>query len=111
MFKKFKDLYEQHLDDVYYFSIGSTHVVSKMKNIRKYVQDYLGKERVFISTINYQDCSTFTKNHSIIKSQDKTYTKTRKHLFTTLITTIGVVENRHKINEIDQVVTMDDLFV
>jgi len=38
------------------------------------------------------------------------HTKTRKHLFVTLITTIGVVDNRHKLNEIDQVVTMDDLF-
>ncbi len=39
------------------------------------------------------------------------HTKTRKHIFITLITTMGVTENSHKINYIDQVVTMDDLFV
>ena len=39
------------------------------------------------------------------------HTKTNKHLFITLITTIGVIENAHKINHIDQVVTMDDLFL
>jgi uncharacterized protein len=38
------------------------------------------------------------------------HTDTKKHLFTTLITTVGVVENAHKINHIDQVVTMDGLF-
>ncbi len=38
------------------------------------------------------------------------HTKTKKQLFTTFITTMGVVENSHKINSIDQVVTLDDLF-
>ncbi|MGB1241123.1 MAG: AAA family ATPase [Chitinophagales bacterium] len=39
------------------------------------------------------------------------HTKTKKHLFITLITTTGVVENKHKINAIDQVVTLEDLFL
>ncbi|MFK7906259.1 MAG: ATP-binding protein [Chitinophagales bacterium] len=39
------------------------------------------------------------------------HTKTKKHLFTTIITTMGVVENSHKLNAIDQVVTLKDLFL
>ncbi|MEM6317890.1 MAG: ATP-binding protein [Bacteroidota bacterium] len=38
------------------------------------------------------------------------HTKTKKHLFTTLITTYGVVENANRLNHIDQVVVLDDLF-
>ncbi|MEY4937498.1 MAG: hypothetical protein RIS64_3857 [Bacteroidota bacterium] len=38
------------------------------------------------------------------------HTKTNKHLFTTLISTFGVVNNSNRINYIDQVVTQDDLF-
>ncbi len=38
------------------------------------------------------------------------HTKTKKHIFTTLITTTGVVENKHKLNEVDQVVTLEELF-
>ncbi len=32
------------------------------------------------------------------------------YLFTTLITTFGVIENANKLNNIDQVVVLDDLF-
>ncbi len=39
------------------------------------------------------------------------HSKTKKHLFTTIITTMGVVENQHKINSVDQVVTLDELFI
>ena len=38
------------------------------------------------------------------------HTKTKKHLFTSLITTFGVVENKHRLNHIDQVVLLDHLF-
>ncbi len=38
------------------------------------------------------------------------HTKSKKHIFTSLITTYGVVENSHKLNHIDQVVVWDDLF-
>ena len=38
------------------------------------------------------------------------HTKTKKHLFTSLITTFGVVENNHRLHAIDQVVTLEDLF-
>jgi hypothetical protein len=38
------------------------------------------------------------------------HSKTKKHLFTTIITTMGVVDNKHKLNAVDQVVVLDDLF-
>ena len=38
------------------------------------------------------------------------HTHTPKHLFFTLITTKGVVNNAYKINYVDQVATLDDLF-
>jgi len=38
------------------------------------------------------------------------HTKTKKHIFTTLITTHGVTENAHRLNAIDQVITLDQLF-
>lgn len=37
-------------------------------------------------------------------------TKTRKHLFMTLITTFGITPNEHSLGLVDQVLTMDDLF-
>jgi uncharacterized protein len=39
------------------------------------------------------------------------HTKTQKHLFSTLITATNVIENSNRINNIDQVVTGDDLFL
>lgn len=38
------------------------------------------------------------------------HTKTKKQLFITLITTHGVIQNANRINYIDQVITLDDLF-
>ena len=38
------------------------------------------------------------------------HTKTKKHLFTSLITTFGVTENSHRLNHVDQVVVLEDLF-
>ena len=49
-------------------------------------------------------------NISMKKQVFRHHSKTKKHLFTTLITTFGVVENANKINYIDQVVTMEGLF-
>lgn len=40
----------------------------------------------------------------------KYHTKTNKHLFATLITPFGAIENTHKINHIDQVISLDGLF-
>lgn len=39
------------------------------------------------------------------------HTKSNKHLFSTLITTFGVVDNAHKLNYLDQIVIMEDLFM
>lgn len=44
------------------------------------------------------------------KSVFRYHTKTKKHLFTTLITTFGVVDNAARLNYVDQIVVMDDLF-
>jgi uncharacterized protein len=41
----------------------------------------------------------------------KTETKTRKHLFITLITTTGLQQNEHSLGLIDQQLNLDDLFV
>ncbi|MCB0846110.1 MAG: AAA family ATPase [Bacteroidetes bacterium] len=38
-------------------------------------------------------------------------TKTRKHLFLTLITTFGLIPNEYSLGLIDQVLTLDDLFI
>lgn len=38
------------------------------------------------------------------------YTKTGKHIFTSFITTYGVAKNKHQLNSVDQIVTMEDLF-
>jgi uncharacterized protein len=39
------------------------------------------------------------------------HSKTKKHLYTTLITTHSIVENEHSLNGIDQIVLLEDLFV
>lgn len=38
------------------------------------------------------------------------HSKTSKHLFTTYITTFGLVNNKYRIHEVDQVVVLEDLF-
>ncbi|MEO8149774.1 MAG: ATP-binding protein, partial [Bacteroidia bacterium] len=40
----------------------------------------------------------------------KSYTKTNKTVFTTLVTTFGVKPNQYKIQQVDSEVTLDDLF-
>jgi uncharacterized protein len=50
-------------------------------------------------------------NIDVKKQVFRYHTDTKKHLFTTLITTFKVVENANKVNHIDQVVTMDGLFL
>ena len=56
----------------------------------------------------------FTKkdvdNMTTKKSVFRYHTKTNKHLFTTLISNFGVVNNSNHINYIDQVITQEDLF-
>jgi uncharacterized protein len=38
-------------------------------------------------------------------------TKTRKHLFLTLVTMFGITHNEHSLGLVDQVLTADDLFL
>ena len=38
------------------------------------------------------------------------HTKSKKHLFNSMITTFGVIKNPNSLNHIDQVVTLEDLF-
>lgn len=56
---------------------------------------------------------TATESQKLLqrKSVFRYYTKTRKNLFTTLVTTYPPVKNTALLNEIDNVVTMDELFV
>ncbi|MFK7934182.1 MAG: ATP-binding protein [Saprospiraceae bacterium] len=62
------------------------------------------------STKNYVVSKKDAANLSIKKQVFSYHTKTTKHLFITIITTMGVADNEHKLNEVDQVVTMEDLF-
>ncbi|MFN8347734.1 MAG: ATP-binding protein [Spirosomataceae bacterium] len=50
------------------------------------------------------------ENIGLKKQVFRYHTKTKKHLFTTLITTFGAINNAHKINNIDQVITLEGLF-
>lgn len=59
---------------------------------------------------NYEVSKKEVKNIQSKKNVFQYHSKTKKHLFVTLITTMGVVENTHRLNHIDQVVTLDDLF-
>jgi len=63
------------------------HSISDYKVTKKDAENIQNKKRIF----NY-------------------HTKTKKHIFITLITTMGIVENDHRVNYIDQVVVLDDLF-
>jgi AAA+ ATPase superfamily predicted ATPase len=49
-------------------------------------------------------------NINLKKQIFRYHSGTKKHLFTTLITTFSVVENANKLNHVDQVVTMEGLF-
>ncbi|MCB0631239.1 MAG: ATP-binding protein [Saprospiraceae bacterium] len=63
------------------------------------------------STSEYEVSKRDVANLENKKRVFRYYTKTRKHLFVTLITTFEVVENANRLNAIDQVVVLDDLFV
>ena len=63
------------------------------------------------SAENYLLTKKDVENIQIKKDVFRYHTKTKKHLFTTIITTMGMVENSHKLNTVDQVVVLDDLFL
>jgi len=66
---------------------------------------------VKFSIENYLVTKKDIENIDIKKQVFRHHTKTNKHLFTTIITTMSVVENQHKINAVDQVVTLEELFL
>lgn len=62
------------------------------------------------STSAYEVTKKDVENFETKKQVFQYHTKTKKHLFITLVTTSGAIENSNKLNHVDQVVTMDDLF-
>ncbi|MEZ4772566.1 MAG: ATP-binding protein [Bacteroidia bacterium] len=62
------------------------------------------------STGIYEVTAKDVENLETKKRVFQYHTHTNKHLFTTLITTHGVAENTHRLNHIDQVVVLEDLF-
>ena len=63
------------------------------------------------SAAPYEVSTTDVKNFENKKNVFRYHSKTNKHLFLTLITTFGVVENANRLYSVDQVVVLDDLFV
>jgi len=71
--------------------------------------------------INLFEIKFYNKEFSISKAYAQTLrskmdifeetTKTRKHLFLTLITTFGIAQNEHSLGLVDQVLTIDDFFI
>lgn len=62
------------------------------------------------SNSEYEVSKSDLRNFENKKRVFRHHTKTRKHLFISLITTFGVVDNANKLNGVDQVVVLDDLF-
>ena len=62
------------------------------------------------STSDYEVTKSDATNLETKKRVFQYHTKTKKHLFTTLITTFGVVENANRLNHIDRIVVLDKLF-
>ena len=63
------------------------------------------------STEDYVITKKDVNNLQTKKQVFRYHTKTKKHLFTTIITTMGVVDNSHKMDAVDQVVVLNDLFL
>jgi hypothetical protein len=57
--------------------------------------------------VTKQDAEDFANKKAVFRY----HTKTNKHLFLTLITTFSAINNSHKINHVDHVLTQDDLFM
>lgn len=63
------------------------------------------------STKDYEVSKKDVDNIENKKQAFQRHTKTTKPIFTTIITTFGVAENKHRLNQIDQFITLDDLFI
>lgn len=74
-----------------------------------------GDNSINICEIKYSNSDYEVTKRDVTNLENKKrvfryHTKTKKHLFTSLITTYGVVENTNRLNSIDQVVTLNQLF-
>lgn len=58
----------------------------------------------------FQITKEYAKKMRIRKELFKTASKTRKHIFNTLVTTYGIIPNKHSIGLIDNEITLNDLF-
>jgi uncharacterized protein len=56
--------------------------------------------------VTKQDVQNFASKKAVFRY----HSKTNKHLFLTLVTTFGAIQNSNRLNHVDQVVTQDDLF-
>jgi uncharacterized protein len=62
----------------------------------------------------YDDIFSVTKDYSQNLQKKRAFaaeTKTRKHLFITLVTVFGIKHNEYSLGYVDQVLTVDDLFL
>ena len=57
-------------------------------------------------TVDKRTAENFARKKDVFRH----HTKTRKQLFLTLITTFGVKDNQHRREQVDQVITLNDLF-
>lgn len=122
----FENICLMHIDQIkkalgisgIYTSVSS-FVVKAQDNLAGAQIDLLidrGDHSINLCEIKYsnKDYEVTKKDVDNIENKKRVFqhhTKTTKHIFTTIITTFGVVKNKHKLNQIDQVVTLDDLFV
>ena len=58
-------------------------------------------------TLNKEDSNKLRTR----RAQFQEITKTRKSLFNTLVTTYGITQNEYSLEQVDQIVTMDTLFL
>jgi uncharacterized protein len=62
--------------------------------------------------INLFEMKFYNQNFTVSKEYAQNLqTKTRKHLFLTLLTIFGITHNEHSLGLVDQVLTVDDLFL
>lgn len=62
------------------------------------------------SVSEYEVTKQDVQNFASKKAAFRYHSRTNKHLFLTLVTTFGAIQNSNRLNHVDQVVTQDDLF-
>ena len=74
-----------------------------------------GDQSINLCEIKYssKDYTVTKKDVENIENKKRIFqhhTKTKKHIFVSIITTFGVAKNKHRLNAVDQVVILNDLF-